>query len=390
MLQRTTVFSAGFVLALAACHVGDVEDDVASTGEVPTFEEFEASTYLEPWEGGVYIVNGDTPIVNVKQLRELYDFLYGGETLIVHRAGGADAKWNDTMKRQLTYCVSDSFGSRKAQAVAAMQTAAGMWEAAADVDFHYVPAQDGACTASNGAVVFDVRPTSGASYLARAFFPNQTRSSRNVIVDTSAFTSGWPVANVLAHELGHAIGFRHEHTRPEAGQCFEDSSWRALTPYDSASIMHYPQCGGTGQALTMSTRDRQGAAALYGAPADSGDPGGDPPPPPPPTPPPPSSGTPRTGSASGSLARGQSIAYQPLSVLAGSRLDVAITGTGDADLYVRFGAQPTASLWDCRPYLNGSAEQCSLDVPAGQSQAYLLVYGYTAASYQLTASWVQP
>ena len=64
------------------------------------------------------------------------------------------------------------------------------------------------------------------------------------------------------HELGHTLGFRHEHTRPEAGVCFEDNNWRPLTPYDSDSIMHYPQCNGTSSDLGFSPLDAQGVAAL--------------------------------------------------------------------------------------------------------------------------------
>ncbi|MDI3287927.1 hypothetical protein QHF83_31735 [Polyangium sp. 15x6] len=60
---------------------------------------------------------------------------------------------------------------------------------------------------------------------------------------------------------------RVEHTRPEAGACFEDNNWRGLTSYDSGSVMHYPQCNGTNSwALTLTTKDKQGAASLYGAP----------------------------------------------------------------------------------------------------------------------------
>ena len=38
-------------------------------------------------------------------------------------------------------------------------------------------------------------------------------------------------------------------------------------------------------------------------------------------------------------------------------------GSGDADLYVKFGSAPTASSYDCRPYKSGNAETCTLNSP---------------------------
>lgn len=35
-------------------------------------------------------------------------------------------------------------------------------------------------------------------------------------------------------------------------------------------------------------------------------------------------------------------------------------GTGDADMYVRFGQQPTESAYDCRPFVNGNEELCEI------------------------------
>jgi hypothetical protein len=71
-------------------------------------------------------------------------------------------------------------------------------------------------------------------------------------------------------------------------------------------------------------------------------------------------------------------------VVAGQKLAVAMTGTGDPDLYVKFGSVPTASSYDCRPYTEGAAETCDLTVPAGATTANVAVFGYgTNATYNI-------
>ncbi|WP_223668735.1 S8 family peptidase [Kangiella shandongensis] len=63
-----------------------------------------------------------------------------------------------------------------------------------------------------------------------------------------------------------------------------------------------------------------------------------------------------------------------------SVLDVQITGgSGDADLYVRQGAQPTLSSYDCRPYQWGNEETCSFSNPA-EDRWYISLYGYQSYS----------
>ncbi len=101
-------------------------------------------------------------------------------------------------------------------------------------------------------------------------------------------------------------------------------------------------------------------------------------------------GTAMTASADGSVSAGRSVNYAPVTVLAGTTFKVVMTGTGDADLYVRFGAAPTMSSYACRPYLDGSAETCSVTVPSGQSQAYIMVNGYSAATYHLALTYTAP
>ena len=65
---------------------------------------------------------------------------------------------------------------------------------------------------------------------------------------------------------------------------------------------------------------------------------------------------------------------------AGKTLKVRISGgTGDADLYVRFGSRPTTSSWACRPYLTGNNETCTLsNTSAGDY--YVMLRGYTTYS----------
>jgi vibriolysin len=61
-------------------------------------------------------------------------------------------------------------------------------------------------------------------------------------------------------------------------------------------------------------------------------------------------------------------------------------GTGDADLYVKFGAQPTTTTYDYRPYLNGNNE--AVDAAAQAGTWYVMVRGYSAfAGATLRASF---
>jgi serine protease len=80
-----------------------------------------------------------------------------------------------------------------------------------------------------------------------------------------------------------------------------------------------------------------------------------------------------------------------LTVTPGTRVRVVLTATGgNPNLYVRFGAQPTASAYDCRPNLAGTAtETCDLLVPAGATQAFVSVKDAgLVSSFSGTREWV--
>ena len=54
-------------------------------------------------------------------------------------------------------------------------------------------------------------------------------------------------------------------------------------------------------------------------------------------------------------------------------------GTGDADLYVRYGSAPTTSTYDCRPYRSGNAESCSFATPQAGTY-HVMLRGYSSFS----------
>lgn len=257
---------------LAACSSGN---------DVLTYEEFKAQAYVEP-DSGFFIINGDELVESESLLVDKYnDYLQSvadaldraqglsttQQPSIVNVVGGRDDVWSASQALNLTYCIdSKGFGSRYAAVVAAMDQATGAWEAAGRINFVHDASQDNKCSSRNNAVVFNVRQVTTTQFLARAFFPSTSRRGREIQISTSSFgnIAPWTLAGVLRHELGHTIGLRHEHTRPESGTCFEDNNWRALTAYDADSVMHYPQCNGTNTGdLVLTAQDRQGASSLY-------------------------------------------------------------------------------------------------------------------------------
>jgi len=71
-----------------------------------------------------------------------------------------------------------------------------------------------------------------------------------------------------------------------------------------------------------------------------------------------------------------------------TNLKIAISGgTGDADLYVKFGSAPTTSSYDCRPYVTGNSESCTAASPSAGTY-YVMLNAYAAFSgVTLKATW---
>ena len=237
-----------------------------------SFEEFRERARPIPG-AAVFVVDGDTPVESEEELLGFYARHVQQGGLTIHAEKGRDSRWSDAMKTRLTYCVSRGFGTRYASVVRAMQEAAAAWQAAGGIHFVHLLGEDGRCTPLNQKVTFDVRPApagTDTTLFAAAFFPHFPRGSRTVWINLRAdWKNARPsMTGVLRHEMGHALGFRHEHIRPEAGgACGEPQPWRAVTSYDPYSVMHYPFCNGRGDGrLALTEKDKEGARQIYGRP----------------------------------------------------------------------------------------------------------------------------
>lgn len=87
----------------------------------------------------------------------------------------------------------------------------------------------------------------------------------------------------------------------------------------------------------------------------------------------------------GTVEKSQWVHFGPFASFEG--IAVSMLGTGDADLYVKKGAQPTAKDFDCRPYKSGSNESCNLE---GAGDFFVSVSGYAQTSdFDLTVVFKQ-
>ncbi|MEP6940124.1 MAG: pre-peptidase C-terminal domain-containing protein [Rudaea sp.] len=99
-------------------------------------------------------------------------------------------------------------------------------------------------------------------------------------------------------------------------------------------------------------------------------------------------GVPVTGLAA---TTGNKLNYTMAVPAGATNLKFAISGgTGDADLYVKFGSAPTTSSYDCRPYVSGNSETCTIaTIQAGTYYVMLNAYA-SFTGVTLTGSYTAP
>lgn len=241
-------------------------------------DKVKAYMALLPKDDNLYVVEGDLLLTE----QELHAYLViksqsekpvdSSAELIVNVHNGQRDYYLDAARRTLSYAVDrQSFPNeeRYNEAVENMRIATSDWEAVCPeckIKFDYQKASD--LNPSTEKVNFVVRfHDVGGAYIAAAFFPHDPSVRRYLNLDPSYFKTTFNKAGVLRHELGHVLGYRHEHIRGIVGCFYEDNNWQPLTDYDPKSVMHYYCGGGGGLNLDLTDVDKNGHRKLYGSTA---------------------------------------------------------------------------------------------------------------------------
>jgi hypothetical protein len=156
-----------------------------------------------------------------------------------------------------------------------MQRAARDWENVCRVAFTYVPEGDQRPESKELSLDFVVqykKPAKATTKVAISFFPNDAANLRRLNILPGYWNTQYDKTGILRHEIGHILGFRHEHAAKidlvplDCIQRFAEAPVpsRAITVYDSFSVMHY-FCGGAGtRQMSFSRKDTIGFTMIYG------------------------------------------------------------------------------------------------------------------------------
>ncbi len=155
-----------------------------------------------------------------------------------------------------------------------MKKATSDWEKTCNVKFFYDENKDAIniLTPTSDLTFVVLGFNSNNRFIASAFFPYDPVVKRRLLIDPTYFTTHFDKIGVLRHELGHTIGFRHEHIRGDAPLVCQGENLTGttnITKYDPKSVMHY-FCGGMGSIkLEITEIDKQGSQSIYGLPTNN-------------------------------------------------------------------------------------------------------------------------
>lgn len=280
----------GLTAAVSGCEppsgdlTGSESESLGSTNPLAGFEAWRQTVTVD-WRG-MYIVEGDLPLEGEEELFAYYVSKFGASGALTAYTldDGQISKWSRENQYNLTYCLDYTFDylipGQKQVIMDAFAEAEADWEATTEVDFRHIGSEDGwYCNPNNENVLYYVTMGTVKGGRASAFRPHNSKENRVITIskkglsDHLAFidpddgVTGRSLTALLKHELGHVLGFDHEHDWSLDEECAdaELDNRELLTPIDTASVMWYPNsCESTHNGdYALTDFDRMGAMCNY-------------------------------------------------------------------------------------------------------------------------------
>jgi Dual-action HEIGH metallo-peptidase/Bacterial pre-peptidase C-terminal domain len=357
---------------LAGCYTGMDDAELAREAEVDEIvDNLLAAGFPEAeigvLEDGTVFVGGDA-VVSLAASRELAGLLKDGED--------ANEQIDEFRQYRTTNLVDASVTVICVNPTAAFAANANL-SAALDVAISRYNAQGLQFTMqrNGGGCSANITANMDNSGGGVAGFPSGGLPYNSITIGSTVGTYGVAVAtHVIQHELGHCIGFRHTDYYNRSISCGGgaqnegDGGVGAIlipgtpgTAVMNGSVMN--SCFNDASTGVWTASDVTAVQYLYG-------PGGYTPP----------VYANIATQANQTAAVNVQTQYGPFNATGYNAMRFQIAGgTGDADLYVRFGAAPTTATYDCRPYLGGNNETCEFN-PSQAGNYYVMLNAYSAYS----------
>jgi hypothetical protein len=270
---------ASFSMAQTTASVDEVrriqQEAVVNPADDKKLDAFIATLVESPKGSGFYIVEGDIPMTRdqirgylIQNNAGIDKQKIGSKELIVNLTPAGQFDYWKQNERALTYTFDKASFRTDAEYASTrdhLHNAAADWVKVCTECGVSITELSAADIAAGRRPTFVVRfnPQTGGP-IAQSFFPSYAESRRILYVYPQYFeANGFDPTGVLRHELGHVLGYRHEHIQNIPGCATEGTSWKPLTPYTPNSVMHY-YCGHAGSFdLSIRQLDAEGHRCLY-------------------------------------------------------------------------------------------------------------------------------
>ena len=252
-------------------------DAMTDPGNDTLLDKFLATLGASGHGSGSFIMEGDLPMTReeirgylITRHREMNkttsELDRSSRELLVHVLSNNDFDYWSAGQRTLAYAVDSASFANTKRATNVRQRfrqAATEWEnACPECGVSFVDVTDQSSP--------QVKPTFRIRFLDRAddlvaesFFPSYAESRRILFVYPAYFGTQFDPVGVFRHEIGHILGYAHEHIQNITGCATENLRWQQLSDYTANSVMHY-FCGNGGSwLLALQENDKQGHRCLY-------------------------------------------------------------------------------------------------------------------------------